>query len=296
MKLSKWVIAILIVSLLLNIKATLDIGSMKNEIRNLNSKVNSLNHSLIDTVSNTINDIERTLEKEASMVNGFEYENIGIKDKKADYILSVNPKVYNKGEKIYFQIKTGKDNPQLIPAETEDNINFKATTSISIFDKADIDLVIEGENHKRTEKLDTIPSLAYKYAARINVRLLASSIRRNIGSSKRVFTYEYELINDSKPGEGTSIKEANLHIELNGKEIGTFPMKLEDTTKFERFHVLVNDYELQCNAGDEITMYIIAKDNMGLNYKCYLEEWVVKEDDITDHSSKRYRFGEVEVY
>lgn len=186
MKLPKWIIAVLIVSLLLNIKAALDIGSMKNEIRNLNSNLNSLNHSIIDTVSNTINDIERTLEKEASIVNDFEYENIGIKDKKADYILSVSPKVYNEGEKLYFLIKANNNSPQLIPAETEDNINFKATTSISIFNKAYVDLVIEGENIKKTEKLDTIPSIADKYAARINVRCLAGSIKYNAGSTKQI--------------------------------------------------------------------------------------------------------------
>lgn len=73
-------------------------------------------------------------------------------------------------------------------------------------------------------------------------------------------------------------------------------MRLEDTSKYERFHVLVKNYELQCNAGDEILMYITAKDNMGLTYKCKVEGLVVKEDSGTDHSPGRYRFGEVEVY
>jgi len=297
MKLPRWVTVILIASLLLNMKAALDIGSLKNEIRNLKSDINSLKHSIINNMSNIINDIERTLEKEASIVNEFKYENMGIKDKKVDYILSVIPKVYKEGEKLYFLINTDKDSPQLIPAETEDNIIFTANASISIFDEANIDLVIEGENNKKTEKLDTIRSVADKYAARLRPHSLGGSIRRNAGSTKQIITYEYELINDSKPdGDITAIKEANLHIELNGKVIDTFPMKLEDTSKYERFYVLLKDYELQCNAGDEIIMYITAKDNMGLNYKCHMEGWIVEANGGLDHSPVRYRYGDVEVY
>lgn len=297
MKLPRWAAIVLVMSLLLNIKTTLDISSMKSEIRNLRSNVNSINSSINNTMSSGISSIERILKKEASIVNEFKYEIIGIKDKKADYMLSVKPKIYNEGEKIYFLIKAGKNSPQLIPAESEDNISFIASTSISILDGANIDLVIEGQNDKKTEKLDTIYPIADKFAARISPRPLGGSIRRNAGSTKHIMNYEYELINDSKPdGYSTAIKEANLNIEINGKVIDTFPMKLEDTSKFERFYVALKEYELQCNAGDEILIYITATDDIGLNYKYYMEGWIVEKNGGLDRWPGKYRFGDVEVY
>ncbi|SHI51372.1 hypothetical protein [Lutispora thermophila] len=296
MKLPKWVAIVLIASLLLNIKATLDISSMKSEIRNLQINISSINSSLDNTISSGIDRIERTIEKEGSIVSEFKYENLGIKDKKVDFILSVKPKVYNEGEKLYFLIKAGNNSPQLIPAETEDNVSFTANATISIFDEANVDLVIEGESNKKTEKLDTIYPIADKYAARINARSLGGSIKRNAGSSKLIINHEYELINPKPDGDGTRIKEANLDIELNGKVIDTFPMKLENTSKRERFYLLLKDYELQCNTGDEIIIYITAKDDMGLNYKCHMEGWIVEENGGLDHSPGRYNFRNVEVY
>lgn len=196
MKLPRWITVLLIAALLLNIKAALDISSMKNEINNLKSNINSLENTIINTMSDAMSNIKRTLEEEASIVNEFKYENMGVKDKKVDYILSVIPKVYNEGDKLYFLIKTDKGSSQLIPAETKDNITFTANVSISILDQANIDLVIENENSKLTEKLDNIPSVAEKYASRIDARALTGSIRRDAGSNKHILTYQYELIND----------------------------------------------------------------------------------------------------
>jgi len=297
MKLPRWITVLLIAALLMNIKAAFDISSMRNEIIELKSKINLLDRNILDIMSDTTSKIRRTLEKEASIVNEFKYENLGFKDKKIDYIFSVIPKVYNEGDKLYFLIKTDKGSSQLIPAETEDNIIFTASTSISILDEANIDLVIESEDNKKTEKLDIIPCIASKYASRINIRTLENSLRPNVGGTKRTLNLEYELIKESYAGgDSTSIEEANLHIELNGKVIDTFPMKLEGTKLYGRFHVLVKDYELQCNTGDKIVVYITAKDNMGLNYKCYMDEWIVEEDGRLDHSPGKYRYRDIEVY
>lgn len=138
----------------------------------------------------------------------------------------------------------------LIPAETEDNINFAA--SISILDEANIDLIVESGNSKKTENLDIIRPMINKYTARLKSRSLGDSIKRNTGSTKQIMSYEYELINEVDVDDGNTKNESNLHIELNGKVIDTFPMKLDEISIYERFYVLLKDYELQCNRGDEI--------------------------------------------
>ena len=150
MRFPKWIAIVLIISLLLNIKIGLDIVSMKNEISNLRSNINSINSSISNSVSSRIYQIEQGLKKENSLVNEFKYEFIELKDKRADFLLTVKPKVYNKGENLFFLLKTGKEGSELIPAETTDNINFTAKINISVFDAADIDLVIEdGDTKKR---------------------------------------------------------------------------------------------------------------------------------------------------
>ena len=159
MKLPRWAAIVLVMSLLLNIKTTLDISSMKSEIRNLRSNVNSINSSINNTMSSGISSIERILKKEASIVNEFKYEIIGIKDKKADYMLC-KTKIYNEGEDL-FSHKRGKTVLSLFQRD-EDNISFIASTSISILDGANIDLVMEGqmiENRKARYNLSHCTSL-----------------------------------------------------------------------------------------------------------------------------------------
>lgn len=74
---------------------------MKNEMHALRNNVNSINNSINSAVSNRLYPIEQSLKKEASLVNEFKYEFLELKDKKVDFLLTVKPKVYNSGGKIY---------------------------------------------------------------------------------------------------------------------------------------------------------------------------------------------------
>lgn len=102
MKLPKWIVVLLILSLVLNIKTGFDMASMKKEMRSLKNNINSINSSINSAVSSSYYPIEQALKKEASFVNEFKYEFIEYKDKKVDFLLTVKPKVYNKGENLFF--------------------------------------------------------------------------------------------------------------------------------------------------------------------------------------------------
>lgn len=102
MKLPKWIVVLLFLSLVLNIKTSFDIASMKNEMHSLKNNINSINNSISDAVSSRLYPIEQALKKEASFVNEFKYEFLELKDKKVDFLLTVKPKVYNKGENLFF--------------------------------------------------------------------------------------------------------------------------------------------------------------------------------------------------
>lgn len=299
MKLPKWIIVVLTASLFFNIKASIDIGSMKNEIRNMRGNINSMERSLENTVSNSMYNMEEVLRKEASIVNEFKYEYLEHKDKRVDYLLTLKPKVYNEGEKLSFLLKAGKNNPELVPTDTVDNVTFTAKVNMSIFDAADIDLVIDDGKSKKTEKLESIYPAVEKLKAKIDARPLGGSMRMGTdnGNSVLIMSSNYELIDHGKPEDDPpSLKDVILNIEVNGKIIDTLPMTWEGSPKYDRHLIELTDYKIPCKAGDEIIIYATAQDYKGFNYKCYLEGWTVKADGGLDHSPGRYHFGDVEVY
>lgn len=297
MKIPKWVAILLIASLFFNIKTSMDISIMKNDIRNLRSSLNSMEYSLANAVSDSFGRINDMLEKEASMVNEFEYKYLEHKNKRIDYLLTLKPKIYNEGEKLYFLLKIGENSPQLIPAETVDKVTFTAKVNMSIFDQADIDLVIEDNNSKKTQKLETIYPAIEKFATRINARPLGGQMRYDKSSSALIISYSFELVNDFKPDEDSPVlSDVNLNIEVNGKLIDTLPMTWEDISKYPRYFIELKDYSIPCKAGDIVIMYATAKDYKGFDYKCHMEGWTIKSNGGLDPAPGRYRFGEVEIF
>lgn len=298
MKLPKWAAIALIASLLLNIKTGLDMASMKNEIRNLQGNVISINHSLQNTMSGSINRINEILKKETSLVNEFRYEYLDHKDKRVYYILTLKPRVYNEGERLSFLLKIGENNPELVPTETEDNVTFTAKVNMSIFDPADIDLVIEDEKSKKTEKLESIYPAVEKFAAQIRANPLGGSMRMGThnGNSVLIMNYNYELnIESYYGGDSPVLSDVNLHVEVNNKIIDTMPMPRGEGGGY-RHYINLTNYKIPCKANDNIIIYATAKDDKGFNYKCYMIGWTINSEGALDHSQDRYHFGEVEIY
>ena len=295
MKLPKWAAVVLIASLLLNAKTALDLMAMKNQIQNLQNNVNSISHSVQNTVSSSMYRIDEMLKKEASLVNEFKYEYMEHKDKRVDYLLSIKPKVYNQDEKLFFLLKAGKGSSQLIPAETADGVTFTAKVNVSIFDTADLDLVIDDGKSKKTEKLESIYPIAEKFAAQIEARPLGGSMR--FGSEGIVMSHGFELVQHFKSeGNAPVLKEAVLNIELNGNLIDTIPMEWKDSPEYGRYHIMFSNYKIPCKVGDSIVIYATAKDDGGFNYKCHMDGWTVEEGGRIGRAPDNFEYGKVEIY
>lgn len=212
MKLPKWIVVLLILSLVLNIKTSFDMASMKKEMRSLKNNINSINNSISDAVSSRLYPIEQALKKEVSLVNEFKYEFLELKDKKVDFLLTVKPKVYNKGEKLFFLLKIGENAPELIPAETIDDIYFTAKINLSVFDGADIDLVIEDGDTKKTEKLDSIYPAVEKFTADINAHPIGGTMKYIKGDSNLVMTYDFGLFYNLNYGERLLLEDISINV------------------------------------------------------------------------------------
>ena len=274
---------------------------MKNEIHTLRNNVNSIYNSINSDVSNRLYPIEQALKKEASLVNEFKYEFIEFKDKKVDFLLTVKPKVYNKGEKLFFLLKIGEKDPELIPAETTDDINFTAKVNLSVFDGADIDLVIKDGDTKKTEKLDSIYPSVEKFTVDINAQPIGGTMKYIKGDSTLVMTYDFGLYcapyDSPTPSykRTAALKNINIDVEVNGKVIDTMPMPQDRKGRYQ-YYIKLKDYKILCKANDLIAIYTTAKDSNGFSYKCNLEAWTIKENGDIDPAPDLFEYGKVDIY
>ncbi len=277
MKLSKWIMILLIISLLFHIKTGLDIISMKKEIFNLNLSINTVNNSVSNIVSSSIYQIEEALKKENSLVNEFKYEFIELKDKIALFQLSLKPRTYNKGEKIFFLLKAGNDESKLIPAETANDINYTADIQLSVFDGANIDLVVESGDTKMTERLGSISPAIEKFAADIHAEPIGGSMKYiKDGAYLFFINYEFGLFYES-PNAKITLNDVSIIVEVNDVVIDTIPMPRSQKGRYQ-YLTKMEDYRIPSMPGDNIILYAMVKDDNGFNYKCNLEAWTIKDN------------------
>ena len=296
MRLSKWIMILLIISLLFYIKTGLDIVSMKKEISNLNLSINTVNNSVSNIVSSSIYQIEEALKKENSLVNEFKYEFIELKDKIALFQLSFKPRIYNKGEKIFFLLKIGSKEPELIPAKTADDINYTADIQLSVFDGANIDLVVESGDTKMTERLGSISPAVEKFAADIHAEPIGGSMKYIKDGAYLFFSnYEFGLFYES-PDKKVTLNDINISIEVNGSVIDTIPMSRDQIGRYQ-YHAKLEDYKIPSVPGDNIILYAMVKDDNDFNYKCNLDAWTIKDNGDIKSAWDLFEFGRmVDIY
>ena len=87
MKNHKWMIMILVLSLAFNIKTSIDIASMKNQITNLSNSIHWMEDSFNNNVSNSIWRMEEAIKKETSLVSEFKLDFIELNNKMASTLL-----------------------------------------------------------------------------------------------------------------------------------------------------------------------------------------------------------------
>ncbi len=296
MKYHKWMAIILILSLAFNIKASFDISSMKNEISNLKNTVFSTNDSVRNSVSTSIWQIEEALKKETSLVSSFQYDFIELKDKRVDYLLTLKPRIFKKEEKIFFMVKSDKEEAKLIPAETKDDITFTAIANVSVFEGADIDLVIESGDIKKTEVLDRLYPAVEKFTADIQANPIGGLLKYIKDKGYLFMTYDFGLHYWSPHDGSVILQDINLNIEVNGKIVDKVPMPKESKGAYD-YYLSLKEYKIPSKIGDTIYAYITAGDERGFNYKISLESWAIGPDGNINYNPDVFNPGNlVEIY
>lgn len=293
-RLPKWAIAVISLSVLLNFLIYNDLKALRQEINHLRNNISHIESTISNTMSSGIYQMNNVLKQEASMVSEFQYEFGDPEDKKADILLSVKPKAVTVGEKIFFLCKVGNNSPFLLQAESSDNIIFTAKTNISIFDSVELDLIIENGSTKRSEKLQTVPRLADKITARLNPEISSGSMSYDKQKQELVINYTFDLLDSGSRDIRYDLSDVNLVVEINGKVLEEMPMiKEEKGFPFDRYHIQLKNYIIPCKEDDDVKIYITAKDDRDFNYKCHLERWGI---DSRGMYPNEHGFGEIEVY
>jgi len=297
MRLPKWAVIVLGLSLLLNGIIYFELNSVKQEVSSLTNNVNHIESSVSNSISSGMNHINSILQQDASLVSEFKYELGENKDKRVDILLSIKPKSYTKGEKIYFQYRTNSNNPLLIQAESSDDIVFYGETNISIFDSMDIDLIIDNGNTKKVEKLPSISRPADNLTARIIPVPWGGSMSYDKGKQAIITTYEFELHDYGSKDMDYILSDVNLVIAVNEQVIKEVPMtKKEIDYNLDRYIIQLKDYAIPSKEDDTVKIYITAKDNKGFNYRSIVAIWKINSKGINNLPVPETEHGQVEVY
>lgn len=276
MKNHKWMAMILVLSLAFNIKASIDIASMKNQITNLSNSIHWMEDSFNNNVSNSIWRMEEAIKKETSLVSEFKLDFIELNNKMASFFITLKPRIINKDDKVYFLLKTDKEDAKLIVAETEDSIIYTAMVDISVFESADIDLVIESADTKKTEKLDYLYPAIEKFTADIAAHPVGGNMKYIKDKEYLFINYDYGMTYHLPYYEAIGLKDVNLNIEVNNKVVDRIAVPKEQKGNYQ-YYISLKEYKIPCKIGDDIYFYITAEDNNGFNYKASMEAWTIGE-------------------
>lgn len=289
-KLPKWIIIILGLSLLLNVVIIYDLKFMKQELLNLRYNVSHIESSVSNTVSSSISRINYLLEKEASLISEFKHEFGEYSNKRIDVVLEVKPKSLTKEDKIYFSYSTEEDDPVLVQAETHDNITFTTKANMSIYHDLEIDLITDNGTTQRVEKLGTIRRPVDEFTSRLGPVTRGGSIRYDKNKKGIVTSHDFEIMDHWKQTDN-KLSDVKLIITVNDEVVKEESMEKMDLDEYaDRYYLRLTNYLIPCEETDTVKLYITAKDDRGLNYRYTIDTIQGSREDF--HTP----FGKVEVY
>ncbi|MEW9123484.1 MAG: hypothetical protein AB2421_12315 [Thermotaleaceae bacterium] len=293
----KRVTILLALSLGINTVLLFNVYSMKNEINNLQNNIYGINTSINNTISSNINQIDQMLKKEASLITEFRYDFGRYEDKKVDVLMTLKPKSYTQGEKLYISYTIKDHSPQLLELQSQDGVTFSGTINMSIFEDMELDLVIDDGKTKKTEKLEGIYYLAEKFTANLNAHPIGGSMTYDKGKGAIVTTFEFELMHhrNKLDEQGGELRDVQLEIAVNDRVTAVQPMvKNDNSYGMERYTIQLKAYEIPCKTNDTVEIFITAKDDRGFSYRASVAGWTIGENGI-DHTSRFFDYGKIEI-
>lgn len=278
-KINKFIIPLLITSVLINLFMFFKMSNMEDKLLNLSSQVNNIGVRVDNSINGISHSVSEALKEEASIINDFQFKYGEFKDGHVDLNLSASPKIISDKNKYYFSysFEDGKSNTVL--ATKDDGNKYYANIEVPIKDNIQVDFVIDDGNSKTVEDLDYI----YNFEERLlspfdfyrngGIRYYYSNNILTLDGVGYNVTYnEYEEDNSINK----SLENVKIYVSVNDNIIDSFPME-EEEDNFPRhldiYTYKFDKYSVKLSPNDNLEVYAIAEHKDGYKVQITLEQY-----------------------
>ena len=289
------------------------ISSLRQEVSSLRSRLSNEIDRVNNSVSGIYTEVRSMLEEEANQlsVSDWEYGEIDIKNRTAEVVCTIVPKVHTPGTTEASLVYNGQEAPMAY-----DNGAYTASLKLPLFEESRINQVMLNDAGTiRTQELDW--HIAPRYEA------LPSSYAGMSGSAKgtpgqSAFTWDVEHsvhINVEKKG-GFTVQSVELVEMLDGKEVGRLPVDLNEAgqrayaeaaskageaipenvssgsgggDRGSASYLYYLDKTYQIPNGSELIIYVDVVDGNGLRYRSFAEGMAIGADGQPDDAAIDHR-------
>jgi len=272
----KWLSVIIAILILFNfwnyaiIKNTQQsVEDIKNQLYNVESRINE-----------GMNNIEKSLEKKASILSDFNYsvEGFDIENKVVNIKVKATPKIYKEGLKLSFTY-SGDD---LVTTNVEgilgEGQSYNGNISVPLTSEIIVGVIIDDGSSKQQELCETIRNTKEQYQLQFNTEGFSGNYDFKDGKITLDGEVSCSIYPSSLAGNYTS--KVNCNILIKDKVVETIPLESDASIPSRYTMKLKKEYELELS--DSFDILIETDDVYGFNYKSYVMRCVVQQGDKSD--------------
>lgn len=283
----KWIIILLVATLLVNIYQNIRISELERYIKNQNSIFNRLSDD-INRIDGNVYNALNTWELENRWIRSTGYEINSISEDLESMTVSIHWDFNNlkNNEKVYLNIGKSTDKNlediswEKIEIESADNLHYEKQLTLPFKAYYTIEVLAENSSEMRSDKLLEIDA----YNRLINRIQVDGTIRKN-GDNIRFWTRlvntntVFNLFNDEESKvmpEQLKIHEAELDIYVKGEILETVDLIEEgEHDKFDEKDIEFLEYEKVFESPDfsqeDVEAIVRVTDNLGLEHEIEVE-------------------------
>lgn len=279
-KINKFIIPLLITSVLINLFMFFKMSNMENKLQSLNNQINNIVSHVDNSINGISYSVSQALKEEASIINDFQFKYGEFKDEYVDLNLSVRPKIISDKNKYYFSYSFEDGKSNTVSATKDDGNKYYANIEVPIKENIQVDFVIDDGNSKTVEDLDYIYNFEERLLSPFDFNRnggIGYSYSNNIltlngvGYSITYNYYEYE----EDGSTNKSLENVKMYVSVNDNIIDSFPMEEEDN--FPRYLDIYtykfDEYSVKLSPNDNLEVYAIAEHKDGYKVQITLEQY-----------------------
>lgn len=266
----KVVVFFLAISILSNIALVFYMNKIK-DISSLNmQKLNYLETSIDESISNAIGDHISEMQKQSSSLEDVNWtisDMILENEKLATFTLDFKLKNVDLTSNIYVSFESGAKEAELIKAEPINETTYEISKVVSVLEPVSVDLIIEKYGDKSVENILDGAYVYTRFIGESNVKVL--NFKYGYDQKTGEVKSSYSLASNFNGNENVALKSADIIILKNGVPIEKIPIeKLPNTSNSYQttYNYEAENYKVNLSNQDLIDFSVIFVDQNNFNY------------------------------